>query len=326
MASAWIKQRRMFDRRRNGLFKKAFEIQRRCQARVYIVMEYEGSYYVYRNSRKTSWPPAPEASELRDAAITLPTDFQTVRDADASGPVSSDVDDEMALCPPSREVSMPAGHHSGDASDRDSSMRFGGNYQAELSEWPQRRPGTRGDGQAAPHQATITPGPITAHEEIGTGSQSRRACSRRSTTQTDSSAHRHSGPPKVLPQGEYSYLCGNNRVDSNHFGCVQAPEALAGENHLVQQRTAFSTRPNTPLLDRGRSHGPEKPLVQHSSPPGFREHGRSPHSSERNPSLRKSPSSTSSARVYSLRPPPRAPLPRHVPSAQLAGDSAGMGR
>lgn len=61
MESTWIKQRRIFDRRRNGLFKKAFEIQRRCQAKVYIVMEYEGSYYVYRNSRKTNWPPPPGA-------------------------------------------------------------------------------------------------------------------------------------------------------------------------------------------------------------------------------------------------------------------------
>lgn len=59
-------ERRAFLRRKQSLFRKGYEFQKKFQARVYIVIERHGIYDVYRHSeRPSNWPPSHEATVRR---------------------------------------------------------------------------------------------------------------------------------------------------------------------------------------------------------------------------------------------------------------------
>ncbi|KAI9753296.1 MAG: hypothetical protein M4579_005215 [Chaenotheca gracillima] len=83
-------QRRSFNNRLQGIFRKAFELQKRFRARVSIVIEFDSQYFVYRSSDTTNWPPPMNALQSRCAPNNyLPSDFQTARDAKRAGDMTT---------------------------------------------------------------------------------------------------------------------------------------------------------------------------------------------------------------------------------------------
>jgi hypothetical protein len=49
-----------FRKRRNGLFKKTFELSKLCEAEVFLVIEKDDKFYTFRSTEDESWPPTME--------------------------------------------------------------------------------------------------------------------------------------------------------------------------------------------------------------------------------------------------------------------------
>lgn len=47
-----------FQARTNTLFSKAYGLQKLFSAKVAVIVELDGVYYVYRSSRSEAWPPS----------------------------------------------------------------------------------------------------------------------------------------------------------------------------------------------------------------------------------------------------------------------------
>ncbi|KAI9777796.1 MAG: hypothetical protein M1839_008591 [Geoglossum umbratile] len=74
--------RRSFDRRKQGLFKKAYELGKLFDADIAIVVRLNGQHYIYRSADIITWPPSMEdLQSTHTPQNNLPWDFQTKREA-----------------------------------------------------------------------------------------------------------------------------------------------------------------------------------------------------------------------------------------------------
>lgn len=49
-----------FRKRKRTILKKASELSKRCNARVYVVLKLHGQFYVYSSEESRQWPPTIE--------------------------------------------------------------------------------------------------------------------------------------------------------------------------------------------------------------------------------------------------------------------------
>ncbi|KAI9848886.1 MAG: hypothetical protein M1837_006402 [Sclerophora amabilis] len=80
-------ERKCFQRRRDCIFRKAFELQKRFGVQASLVIVLDGTYYVYRSDDTTNFPPSMKEIQTRlNPHNVLPCDLQTVRDAHVTWP------------------------------------------------------------------------------------------------------------------------------------------------------------------------------------------------------------------------------------------------